>query len=59
MFFAVDDAHLLVDRSEISALMLVSEGIKRCQYVIMTEKLTPKLERLKDFFMMNASTIKL
>ncbi len=57
--FAIDDAHLLVERQELSALMLVSEGIKKCQYVVMTEKLTPKLERLQDYFMENALTVKL
>lgn len=57
-FFAVDDAHLLRDLSEISALRIVSEGIKKCQYVIMTEKLNPKLERLQNYFMENASFVK-
>ncbi len=58
-FFAIDDAHLLIERQELAAIRIISEGIKKCQYVIMTEKLTPKLERLQDFFMVNASRVQL
>jgi len=57
--FFVDDADFLIQRKEITSLTTTSESIKKCQYIILAEKLNPKLDRLKDYFMTNSTVIKI
>ena len=56
--FSIDDAEFLIQKSEYTALLTATEGIKKCQYVIYTEKLNPKLKRFEDYFMEHARMIK-
>ncbi|WP_291869057.1 DEAD/DEAH box helicase [Maribacter sp.] len=55
----VDDADFLLQRKELSSLTTTSESIKKCQYVILAEKLNPKLEKLRDYFMENSVVVKI
>lgn len=55
----VDDADFLIQRKEISSLTTTSESIKKCQYVILAEKFSPKLEKLREYFMTNAIVVKI
>lgn len=55
----VDDANFLIQRKEITSLTTTAESIKKCQYVILAENLNPKLEKLRDYFMTNASVVKI
>lgn len=57
--FFVDDAEFLLQRKELTSLTTTSESIKKCQYVIFSEKLNPRLEKLKDYFMTNSAVIKI
>lgn len=49
--FSIEDAEFLTQKSEFTALITTTESIKKCQYVIYSEKLPPKLKRLEDYFM--------
>ncbi len=57
--FFVDDADFLIQRKEISSLTITSESIKKCQYVILAENLNPKLNKLKESFMVNSTIVKI
>lgn len=56
--FSVEDADFILQKTEYSALLSVTQSIQKCQYVIFSEKLTPKLDRLQDYFMERATLVK-
>ncbi|GHC50864.1 DEAD/DEAH box helicase [Ulvibacter litoralis] len=55
--FSIDDAEFLVQKSAYSALMSITQSIKKSQYVIYAEKMNPKLERFESFFMERAKIV--
>ncbi|WP_298476245.1 DEAD/DEAH box helicase [uncultured Maribacter sp.] len=57
--FFVDDADFLIQRKEITILTTTSESIKKCQYVVLAEKLSPRLDKLRDYFMENSVVVKI
>lgn len=55
--FSIDDAEFLIQKSAYSALMSITQSIKKSQYVIYSEKMHPKLERFESFFMERAKLV--
>ncbi|EAR01378.1 DEAD/DEAH box helicase [Maribacter sp. HTCC2170] len=55
---SIEDADFLIQKSEYTDLLTATEGIKKCQYVIYSEKLNPKLKRLEDYFMEHARIVR-
>jgi len=49
--FSIDDADFLVQQSAYSALMSITQSIKKCQFVLYSEKMYPKLKRFEAYFM--------
>jgi len=49
--FSIDDAEFLVQKSAYMALMSITQSIKKCQYVIYSEKMHPTLKRFESYFM--------
>jgi superfamily II DNA/RNA helicase len=49
--FSIDDAEFLVQKSTYDALMAVTQSMNKCQYVVYSEKMQPKLKRLESYFM--------
>jgi len=49
--FSIDDAEFLVQQSAYTALMSITQSIKKCQYVLYSEKMHPKLKRFESYFM--------
>lgn len=49
--FSVDDAEFLVQQSAYRALMSITQSIKKCQYVLYSEKMHPILKRFESHFM--------
>lgn len=49
--FSIDDAKFLVKKSAFAAIMSITQSIQKCQYVIYSEKMSPKLERFEAHFM--------
>ena len=56
--FSIDDAEFLVQKSSYTALMSISQSIKKCQYVFYSEKMQPILLRFKSHFMEYSKTVK-
>lgn len=54
---SIDDADFLIQKSDYTAMVTVSQSIRKCQYVLYVEKLSPKLERFEDFFMERAQYV--
>ncbi|MBU2902684.1 DEAD/DEAH box helicase [Maribacter dokdonensis] len=54
---SIDDGDFLIQKSDYTAMVTVSQSIKKCQYVLYAEKLSPKLERFEDFFMERAQYV--
>lgn len=57
LIFSIDDAEFLVQQSAYAALMSITQSIKKCQYVIYSEKMNPKLKRFESFFMEHSKTV--
>ena len=49
--FSIDDAEFLVQHSAYTALMSITQSIKKCQYVLYSEKMHPMLKRFESYFM--------
>ena len=49
--FSIDDAEFLVQHSAYTALMSITQSIKKCQYVLYAEKMHPMLKRFESYFM--------
>jgi len=57
--FSVDDAEFLIQQSNYAALISITQMIQKCQYVLYSEKMHPKLKRFESNFMEYAKTISL
>lgn len=55
--FSIDDAEFLVQKGAYTALILIAQSIKKCQYVIYSEKPHPILKRFESNFMEYAKKI--
>lgn len=56
---SIDDADFLIQQSAYTALTTTAESIKKCQYVVYSENLHPKLKRLDEYFMERARYIEI
>ncbi len=56
--FSIDDAAFLSLESAYTAMMSITQSIQKCQYVIYTEHLHPKLKRFESYFMEYPKTVK-
>ena len=56
--FSIDDAEFLIQQSTYKALMSITQSIKKCQYVIYSEKIHPKLKRFESYFMEHSRIVK-
>lgn len=54
---SIDDGEFLVQKSEFTAILAVTQSIQKCQYVLYTERLHPKLQRFEEFFMERAQYV--
>ena len=57
--FSVDDAEFLVQQSAYTALLSITQSIKKCQYVLYAEELKPKLKRFEEYFMEYARKVQI
>lgn len=51
---SIDDADFLIQKSAYTALTTTAQSIKKCQYVVYSENLHPKLKGLDQYFMERA-----
>lgn len=51
---SIDDAGFLIQKSAYTALTTTAQSIKKCQYVVYSENLHPKLKGLEAYFMERA-----
>ncbi|GEQ86438.1 hypothetical protein ULMS_19460 [Patiriisocius marinistellae] len=57
--FSIDDAEFLTQQSAYKAMMSIAQSMKKCQYVIYSEKMHPKLKRFESYFMEYPKTVTL
>jgi superfamily II DNA/RNA helicase len=55
--FSIDDAECLIQKSAYAAIMSITQSIKKCQYVLYSEKMHPMLKRFEDYFMEYAKKV--
>ncbi|WP_430408464.1 DEAD/DEAH box helicase [Kordia sp.] len=48
---SIDDSEFLIQKSAYNALMQITNSIEKCQYVLYSEKMHPKLKRFESYFM--------
>ena len=51
MLLSIDDSEFLLQKSDYNAIMSITQSIQRCQYVLYSETLHPKLKRFESYFM--------
>lgn len=55
---SIHDAKFLLQQNTFTSLTTTAESIKKCQYVVYSDELHPKIKRLQNFFMEGARIIK-
>ncbi|WP_299436380.1 DEAD/DEAH box helicase [uncultured Aquimarina sp.] len=55
--FSVDDAEFLTENSAYTAILSITRVIKKCQFVLYSEKIHPKLKRFESNFMEYAKKV--
>lgn len=53
----MDDARFLVQKSDYSAMLAITQSIIKCQYVLYTDVLPPMLKRFEQYFMERAQYV--
>lgn len=56
--FSIDDADFLLQKSVSSATISITQSIQKCQYVLYSEELHPKLKRFESYFMEHAKIVR-
>lgn len=51
---SIDDGDFMIQKSEYTAMIAIAQSIRKCQYVLYSESLHPKLKRFKESFMERA-----
>lgn len=54
---SIDDGEFLISKSEYTAILAITQSIRKCQYVLYTERLHHKLQRFEEFFMERAKYV--
>ncbi len=54
---SIDDADFLIKQSEYSAMISIEQSILKCQYVLFSETLPPKLKRFEEYFMEHSKIV--
>lgn len=54
---SIDDAEFLKDKTANSNVLSITQSIRKCQYVLYAEQLTPALKKLTSYFMEYAKVI--
>ena len=55
--FSIDDAEFLLPSSETTAILSLTQSIKKCQYVLYSKKLDPRLKHFESYFMEHAKVV--
>lgn len=55
--FNIDEAEFLTQNTGYADILFITQGVKKCQFVLYTEKMPPKLKGLESYFMEYAKTI--
>ncbi len=55
--FSIDDAEFLVQNLAYTALISITQSIKKCQFVLYSDKMHPKLKRFKSYFMEHSKIV--
>ena len=54
---SIDDAEFLTQKTSYNAVLSITQSIKKCQYVIYSEKMHPILKRFESYFMEYAKKV--
>lgn len=55
--FSIDDAEFLTQQTVYNAMMSITQSIQKCQYVLYSEVMTPKLKRFESYFMAHSKVV--
>lgn len=55
---AIEDAEFLASNRDYNDLISIPEHISKCQYLVFSSEMNPKIERLKDGFMAHSEVIR-
>ena len=54
---SIDDAEFLTQKTSYNAVLSITQSIKKCQYVLYSEKMHPILKRFESYFMEYAKKV--
>lgn len=55
--FSIDDAEFITKNNGYATILAITQGVKKCQFVLYSEEITPKLKGLDSYFMEFAKTV--
>ena len=56
---SIDDGNFLIQKAEYTAMIAITQSIRKCQYVLYAENSHPMLERFEEHFMEHAKLVQL
>jgi len=51
---SIDDGDFLLQKPEYTAMLAITQSIRKCQFVLYSERLHPRLKRFEEYFMERA-----
>jgi len=57
ILFSIDDAEFLTKNTGYASILSITQGVKKCQFVLYSENMHPKLKGLDAYFMEYAKTV--
>ncbi len=56
---SIDDGGFLAQKAEYTAMIAITQSIRKCQYVLYSESIHPMLKRFEEYFMERAKYVEL
>lgn len=57
IIFSIDDAEFLTKNAGYASILSITQGVKKCQFALYSEKISPKLKGLESYFMEHSRTV--
>ncbi len=54
---SIDDAEFLAQNAAYTSVMAITQSMRKCQFVLYSEKMSPSLKRFESYFMQHSRTV--
>lgn len=56
---SIDDGDFLIQKAEYTAMLAITQSIRKCQYVLYSESIHPRFKRFEEYFMERARYVEI